>query len=68
MKLSGTLITIAVIILIPILFLGFAIVYYYSHQTIKMDKHSKKENISGHANAESDEYISIFDEEEHIDE
>lgn len=68
MKLSGTLITLAVIILIPILLLGYAIIYYYSHQTIRVDKPSRKEPAPVRSELESDEFPSIFDEEETVNE
>lgn len=70
MKLSGTLITIAVIIFIPILLLGLAIIHYYSNRTIKMDKcsNTKADTKSASVKPESDEFLSIFDEEGRYDE
>ncbi len=68
MKLSGTLITIAVIILVPILLLGYAIIHYYTHQTIRMDKQSKTNSGTVHSKLESDEFASIFDEEDNLNE
>lgn len=62
MKSYSILITIAVAIALPIIFLGIAMTYYYN----KSNKTKKDSNVTMKKNSpcSSDEYISIFDEED----